>query len=213
MSSVGTRLRDRYVVLSASFVLGMSVCGMCEGPRGVTISFALQNSSVTLHEPVVVDVSIHNDLADEVSVDLGYDREGNFKFSILQSDGSMTRPQDLPWRNGISRPGQLQLPPGQTHWQRLLVDKWYAFSKPGSYGIALTLVTTIRKNSGPPAKAEFSEQLTLKVKERDEKRLEQVCEHLSTAAMLMNAETALDAAHALSYVQDVVAVPYLARLT
>lgn len=77
----------------------------------------------------------------------------------------------------------------------------------------MTLSTAVGKDSGVPAKAEFSQQLTLEVGDRDEKRLDEVCERLMRAAMLMNAETALDAAKSLSYVEDVVAIPYLARLT
>jgi len=203
----------RRVVLLASLFLGPSVCGLCQGQKGVDVSFALQSSSVTLHEPVVVNLSIHNDLAEGVSVDLGYDREGNFEFSIVQPDGSTIRPPHLARRNGMSSLPQLQLQPGETYWHRLLLNKWYPFSKAGNYRIVLTLSTAVGKDSGVPAKAEFSQQLTLEVGDRDEKRLDEVCERLMRAAMLMNAETALDAAKSLSYVEDVVAIPYLARLT
>jgi hypothetical protein len=186
---------------------------LCQGQEGVDVSLALQSSSVTLHEPVVVNLSIHNDLAEEASIDLGYDREGNFEFSIVQPDGSTVRPPHLPRHNGISRIGKVRLRPAETYWQRLLLNKWYPFSIVGNYRVVLTLATAVGKNSGPLAKAEFSQQLTLEVGERDEKRLESVCEGLTRAAMLTNADTALDAAKSLSYVEDVVAVPYLARLT
>jgi hypothetical protein len=179
----------------------------------VEVSFALQSSSVTLHEPVVVNLSIHNGLAEEASIDFGYDREGNFDFSIVQPDGSTIRLPRLPRRNGMSRLAQLQLRSGETYGQKLLLNKWYAFSEPGDYRILLTLATAVSENSGVPAKAEFSQQLTLVVGERDEKRLEELCEGLARAAMMTNAETALDAAKSLSYVEDVVAIPYLARLT
>ena len=86
MFSVGTDLRARFarrIILISSLVLGLSVWGLCQGQQGVDVSFALQNSSVTLHEPVVINLSIHNDLAEQASLDLGYDREGNFQFSIV----------------------------------------------------------------------------------------------------------------------------------
>jgi hypothetical protein len=216
MSNVGTHLRAsfaRRTILLASLVLGPSVWGLCQGQEGVDVSLALQSSSVTLHEPVVVNLSIHNDLAEEASIDLGYDREGNFEFSIVQPDGSTIRPPHLARRNGMSSLSQLQLQPGETYWHRLLLNKWYPFSKAGNYRVVLTLTTAVGKNSGVPTKAEFSQQLTLEVGERDEKRLESVCERLTRAAMQTNAETALDAAKSLSYVEDVVAIPYLSRLT
>jgi hypothetical protein len=55
MPSSRTPLRAgfaRRIILLASLVLGPSVWGLCQGQEGVDVSFALQSSSVTLHEPV-----------------------------------------------------------------------------------------------------------------------------------------------------------------
>ena len=216
MFSARTRLPVSFSVsafLVTALILGWPMNGPCQGQGGVAVSFALQSPSLTLHEPVVVSMSIHNGLAKEVGVDLGYDREGALKFSIVQPDGSTyTAPQILR-RQGISRLPQLSLQPGETYSQQLVVNKWYSFNKPGNYRILIKLATAIRKDSGVPAKAEFSQELSLQVGARDEQRLEKVCENLAAAAMQTNAETALDAAHSLSYVEDIVAVPYLVRLT
>lgn len=216
MSSVRASFRvsfGRYVILLATLVLSPSMWGWCQGAQEVAVLFGLRRSSVTLHEPVTAYFSIHNNLAEDVALDLGYDRESNFELSIIQPDGSTVRAPHLPPRGGMSRLPELSLRRGETYWQELLLNKQYPFSKAGNYGIGITLVTTIRKKSGGVGKAEFSQELSLDVGERDEQRLEEVCERLTRTAMLTNAEAALDAARSLSYVEDPVAVPFLARLT
>lgn len=197
----------------ATFILGWFASAECQGQGGVAASFALQSSSVSLHEPVVVYMVIHNGLAEKANVDLGYDREGALEFSLVQPDGSTSTAPHLRRRQGISRLPELSLGPDETYWQELVLNEWYPFSKPGNYKIQMRLDTAIGKDSTVPAMTEFSQDLYLQVGPLDEQRLEKVCEGLASAAMQMNAETALDAARSLSYFDDAVAVPYLARLT
>jgi hypothetical protein len=206
------RISGSAMLLTALFFGGASR-GERQGQGEMAVSFDLRSPSVTLHEPVLGNLSVHNGMTDDVSVDLGYDREGALEFSIVQPDGSTVTLPRVPRRNGASRVPELSLQQGETYVQELVLNKWYPFNKPGSYTIRVRLVTTIRSGSDAPVKAEFSQEMSLQVGERDEQRLENVCKDLAAAAMQTNAETALGAAHSLSYVEDVVAVPYLVRLT
>jgi hypothetical protein len=166
-----------------------------------------------LHEPVAIELSLHNQLAEEVTIELGYNREGNFQFKIIQPDGSSVSPPPLPRHEGITRHQELSMSVGEVCEQQVILSKWYPFSKPGNYRIDVTLKAVVRRGSAAPARIEFSQQLALKVGEHDPNRLKQVCTTLANDGMSSNAETALDAAELLSYVRDVIAVPYLARLT
>jgi hypothetical protein len=216
MHSARTQLANtfsRASILVAALVLRALVSGQCQGQDILAVSVTLQNPTVTLHEPVVANLFVHNGGAEETRVDLGYDREGALEFSIVQPDGSTVKVPRLRRHEGISRLPELSLQPGEAYYQELLLNKWYMFSKPGSYRILMRLATTIRSGTGVPEKAEFSQELALQVDARDEKRLERACEKLAAAATSASTETALDAARALSYVEDLVAVPYLARLT
>ena len=200
-------------IVVAALILCSLVSGQCQEQGILAVSVSLQNPTVTLHEPVVANLFIHNGGAEEALVDLGYDREGALEFSIVQPDGSTVTAPRLRRRQGISRLTELSLPPGEAYYQELLLNKWYPFGKPGNYRILMKLPTTVSEGRGAPSKADFAQELALQVGPRDERRLEKACENLVAAAMLTNAETVLDAAHALSYVEDVVAVPYLVRLT
>jgi len=200
-------------VFLAAILFAGSAGGKPQATPSVTAAFALQGPTSTLHEPVAIEFSLHNQLGEEASIELGYDREGNFEFKIIQPDGSTVSPPPLPVHEGITRHHEVTMPAGETYRQRLILNKWYPFSKPGNYRIGVTLKAIIRRGSGAPAKTEFSQDLALKIGERDPKRLNKICTNLAKDGMSSNAQTALDAAGLLSYVPDVIAVPYLARLT
>jgi hypothetical protein len=216
MFGVGTRLRERLVwteVFLAIFVCVGSAGGRSIVPPGFTIAFTLANSTVTLHEPVPIEFSLDNESRGEVTIELGYNREGNVQFEIITPGGSAVSPPPLRRHGGISRYPELTLPVGQRYHQQLILEKWYVFPKPGDYRITVTLKATIRTGSSAPSPIEFAQQLAVKVDPRDPRRLAQVCARLAQSARSSDAETVLDAARLLSYADDVVAVPYLARLT
>ena len=215
MFGVRTRQYQRFVhtevVLAALFFVG-SARGQWPAPPGVTAAFDLQSPSVTLHEPVAIEFSLRNQSAEVVTIDLGYGREGNFQFEIIQPDGSTFSPPPLPRHEGITRLPELSIPAGETYRQKLILNKWCPFSKPGDYRIGVTLRSVIRRGPGAHSEIVFSQELALRIGERDPKHLNEVCANLAKDGMSSNAQTALDAVGLLSYVQDVIAVPYLARL-
>lgn len=216
MFAIRTRAQERLIQAGLSLVVLILVettNGKCQVQAGVSAAFTLRSSTVSLHEPVAINFSLSNHLGEEATLDLGYDREGNFHFAIVQPNGTSISPPPPPRHEGISLHNELTLLPGDTYTQQLILTRWFPFNRAGNYRIGVTLTAVSSKKSGAPAKLAFSKDLILKVGERDVKRLKGVCANLAKNAMSSNAKTALDAARLLSYVQDIIAVPYLARLT
>lgn len=200
-------------ILLVLITLGFSAAAMSQGYPNVSVSFTPQNPVISLHEPVVADLTIHNQLTQRATVDLGYNREGNLSCSIVQPNGTAVTTPSPRQREGLSRARQVAIEPGETYRQEVILNKWYPFRRPGSYSMVVSLHTRVREGSGPWTKAEYVQRLTLVIGRRDEKRLVKACAALAQAAMQTNAQTALDAARSLSYVDDLAAIPFLVRLT
>lgn len=177
----------------------------------VVISLALPETSVTLNEPVFADISIDNALDESVRFDLGHNRKSNFSFTIAAPDRS--RSPDLRLSvEGLGRSGKLSLEPKQSYRQRLLLNEWYGFAKPGEYKIEGSLTSPIESQSGKSFGPTQFEPLRLEILERNTERLRQVSESLTRQAVeSTDIQEAADAALALSHITDPVAVPYLEK--
>jgi hypothetical protein len=178
----------------------------------VTVSFSLSQSSITIHEPVEVQFAVQNGGQESIHLDLGANRMEGFAFSITQPDGTTVQPS-APGEGGLTTEGEVSVLPGQTYTQNLLLNEWYDFAKPGNYKIAVKLTASIQTQSGSPVTARSSQETPLTVSARDAKRLEDVCHSLADKAIQSpDYASAADAALALSYVRDPVAVLSLSRV-
>jgi hypothetical protein len=175
----------------------------------VVISFTAQASGVTLHEPVFWDFSVHNGLSESIDFDLGHNCKSNFEFTITEPDGSVIVTDRLS-EEDFGLIGRVSLKPTEQHNQRLLLDEWYHFVKPGNYKIEGRLTDLIRTQSGRSVNPILSEPLSLQVRSRNSDRLREVCQALTRTAVESSAVLeATEAALALSYIRDPIAVPYL----
>jgi hypothetical protein len=208
-------------LLRSTFLLGVGVavcCACVAGPLRaggrVTISFSIPESTVSLHEPVYIQFSIHNGLSEAVRFDLGYDGKHNFEFTVIEPDGSVVR--TLPTKMGGEVMGRwvdrAPLAPGKTFTKTLLLNQWYDFRAPGNYVVEAKLGGLVQTLLGSPVQSSPTQEIFLQVTPRNPERLQALCEELAKKAMGDNAEAASNAAFALSYVNDPVAVPYLGRL-
>lgn len=181
---------------------------------GVTILFTTPESKVSLHEPVYVRFSIQNGLDEDVRFDMGLDGRHNFEFSVKGPDGSLIRIPPRPYPPYVSgNPAEkAPLAPGKTFTKTLLLDEWYQFPVPGRYVVEAKLGGQVETVSGTPIAPAAATEIPIQVTPRDPKRLKSVCEELTKKAMNLNAQEALSASYALSYMDDPVAVPYLGRV-
>jgi hypothetical protein len=124
--------------------------------------------------------------------------------------GSVTRRLAL---EGFGILGKHSLNPGGTYVEKLLLNEWYEFPKMGSYRIKMTLLNddpvTSRTANLPRPSTEFSVQIG----PHDPTALEAVC--LGLADQAIDGETLegrIEAADALSYIRDPLAVDSLIRV-
>jgi PBS lyase HEAT-like repeat len=175
----------------------------------VTTLFTLPVSHVTLHEPIFVDFLIYNELAETIQFDLGHNRKSNFVFTIIQPDGAVITLPRLS-TEGIGRIGRLSLEPRNRYVQRLLLNEWHHFISLGNYQIQAQLLNSIQTQSGIPIHPKPSDPLSLHIHCRDPERLQQICQTLAHVAIQSNVVLeATEAALALSYIQDPIAIPFL----
>jgi hypothetical protein len=180
----------------------------------VTISFSLPETTVSLHEPVYIQFSIENDLSEAVRFDLGYDGKHNFEFTVIEPNGSVVRtpPPAMPSSVLGRWVDRAPVAPGKTFTKRLILNEWYEFPVLGNYVVEAKLGGRVQTVLGTPVQTSPTQEIPLQVTPRDRERLQTVCEELTKKALGENAEAASNAAFALSYVNDPVAVPYLGRL-
>lgn len=174
------------------------------------LSFSLEKETITLHEPVIVRLRAVNKSNQPAGLDLGFNREGNLRF-LIQAPGKEPFRVAPRLDEGLSRYGAAMVAAGQTYTQDILLSALYAFPAKGNYLIQAEL-----SHGGPSGRedqpAAFkSQKMALHVLSRNPSKLRRVCADLAEKMMSGDAESALESATALSYVDDLVAVPYLER--
>jgi hypothetical protein len=178
----------------------------------VQVSLSLTNSQISLHEPIILDFVVQNDLAKTIELNLGEDRKEAFLFVLVYPDGKrVTLPQLR--SDGIFRRGEVSIQARQIYTQKLLLNQWIQFKSPGKYILEGGLANPIKSESGRiiPVNSAFS--LTLDIKPRNSEHLKEVSALLvrrieESSTYGEAAETAL----ALSYINDPVVVTDLQKV-
>lgn len=182
-------------------------------PQGrVQVAFELSERSVTAYEPVYVRFSIQNGLKEGIR--FYFDRDGYIVLSVTETDGAKVLASPV-GRGGLVHVGTMSIPPNNSGTRSALLNELYQFKKPGDYRLKIKLRGSIRTESGKliESLSQDSHELRLSVALRDPKRLAEVCETLVKAATgSSNYAQLREAAVALSYVEDPVALPYLGQL-
>jgi len=177
----------------------------------VDVSYSLAKSQITLHEPVILNFTVKNSLAQAVNLDLGADREQNFIFTIKQPDGTTIQLPQLR-KEGASRIGRLTVDPRQTYTQEILLNEWYEFPIVGKYKLSARLAKPMQTSEGASIEPTVFHS-TLEVQPRNAERLEQIAAGLADQVTTASSyEEAARAALILSYINDPVAVPYMGEV-
>jgi PBS lyase HEAT-like repeat len=179
----------------------------------VELNLQLEEPVVTLGEPVFADLWVHNRLSEPVDVDLGWDKKGNIRLHVVDPAGGRLQLQlQRPAEGGMWFPGVMKVGPESKIQQRLLLNEWVSFPSVGRYIVELALGAPARDRSGAWVATAGAAPVSLEVSPRDEATLRRVCEELVQPALSFDVKTATEAAAALSYIQDPVALPYLKRV-
>jgi hypothetical protein len=164
------------------------------------VSIALEKSSITEHEPVILNIKIQNPSSTRLTFDPGYDWE-NIEIKVVDPDGHLwTRPPQG-MQEGMRFSNAVHVDPGSTTVLSVVVSDWFAFDKAGLYEIEAGMRS--------PASS-VNPELSLVVEPRNEDVLKTTCsELLERANNSPTFSASLVAAKALSDVNDSAAVPYL----
>lgn len=170
----------------------------------VSLRIRVSKNEISLHEPVLLYCRFTNPNPAAVRIDLGPGRVEAFQVTILAlADSSvLTLRRSCP---GFASSGEIEIPALTEHLETLLLDEWHHFTCTGRYSVSLAVLSgTVWINAEP---------LVIDVLPRDIQRLKECCEALATQALSSeSAVDAIQAARALTYVTDPIAVPALERL-
>lgn len=204
------RCFERQLLIVAPFMCLLAASAMAQIPVGANVSYAVHpflGSGLTLNEPVFLVFSLDNRSPEAVSVDLGKDCYGGFRAKLTRPDGSAVdrlRPDD---RDGVSVPCVESVAPLGKYAKTLLLNKWFVFDSPGRYALDVELTGPILVN-GVAESHPVAGHVEIAVGGPNPARLAGLCEELRRRVPLVG-PGGRDAAEALSYVNDPVAVPFL----
>jgi PBS lyase HEAT-like repeat len=175
--------------------------------KQIDVSVSLPEASVSLNEPIFFDLTVSNRLAEMVQFDLGLNSKTNLDLTISSPTGDViNRRLSLPV---FGSSGEFSLAPGQAFVERLLLNEWSQFPSIGTYGIKVTLFD----GDGVVSANSPSTQFSVQTGSSDPARLKLISQHLADSAIAGAAlKEKIQAANALSYVVDPVAVDSLVRV-
>lgn len=177
----------------------------------VRARFVLASAEVTIGEPVVLSFSVRNESNEPLTIVMGAQGRQYFEFNLTLPDGRRISNSSFTATDVVTfGTGTITVAPAGDYTKELVMNQWFSFGAIGTYFISSKLTTTV--NQSPYTSAFGPETLRLIVTPRDPLRLERVCQKLTQEiSAATNAEEAQQPALKLSYVQDPIAVPYLAR--
>jgi hypothetical protein len=193
--------------------IAISAARTSHAPKQVGVHFRLQENVVTLHEPVVVFFEIHNGLSLPITVTVGALVRQFFDFTLTTPNGQVFHKEPFGGQVDIVTigDGKVTVAPGADYQEPLVMNQWFAFASQGTYSLTSRLTSDIETADGS-FQAE-SQAAQLRVNPRDPTRLNKICAELSKQAQIATTvESAQFPVRALSYVDDPIAVPYLARV-
>ena len=204
-----------FIVFAATF-FALLIPEMIARPVAdlVVVRMEIERGSAVLHEPVYATLVVQNTQPERLDFDLGANSKTTFAFSITQPDGRVMHIPPFLTPDGVSAIGRVRLENGLTYTQKILLNEWHDFASAGQYSIEFRTSAAFRTSSGRSVETTAIQPIILEVQQRDEKRLQSICNELVTTALTLSfdARKRTTAAVALSYVRDPVAIPFLLQL-
>jgi hypothetical protein len=175
--------------------------------RREPVNFALIpiKAKTIVGEPVILTVNIKNVKSKPLLVDLGTNRKEAYRFKILDIKGkTLALPPSLRVM-GLSQLGKVLIRPGRTYEQKLILDEWYVFPKPGTYTVICKLY--IGEDISVSAKCVVEKQ------KEDLGKLREICRtYFEIASTGTGIENRMFAATALSFCTTSSSIYYLLKL-
>jgi hypothetical protein len=186
-------------------------CEKQQSKENLAVSYSPASYDFSLNEPIIIKFSVTNSISQAINFDLGHNSRDGFKFTLTKPDGTKLTNVPRMIGEGLSWNGKHRLFPQQTYAQNLVLNEWFNFSKPGTYRIDAKLESPIQVGESGTVISEGESSFTITIVPRDKERLELIGSNKVEQIIQnrANYEAAVDAARALSYVKDPIAVRYL----
>lgn len=171
----------------------------------IVVSYTPVASPASLHEPVSVEFTMHNNSSSAIKLDLGPDRKGNFVLDVVEPDGRKVH--SVFEKDGISMVGKISVGSHESYVQKLLLNEWFALSKVGKYQVEITLTSAVLGVDGNSLAVGTRGHVSIEVTQKDIEQLSRVCAMLLDR--ILKAPSYADATAAaseLSYVDDPIAI-------
>jgi hypothetical protein len=183
-----------------------------ESPK-ITVSCTLGTPQPTVNAPVLLNVMIHNGLAEPIVVRTAVNSHGYgaFHARITRPAGEMDdAPQPRP-DEAVSG-SAVTVGPSETTSTVVLVNKWFDFDREGKYILEVELAEPPMTVAGTRMPKPQAGRLSIEVAPRDPVVLHRICAELEEKITSAPLSSSYELAEVLAHVKDPVAVPFLARL-
>ena len=141
------------------------------------ISYSLHAQQLTLHQPVILTFKV-SAASRPIKVDLGQGRKGGFSFTLTGPDG-VTLKSPAFVREGVSEVGTIDLQPGESYSQDLLLNERFNFAGPGKYAVEGHLLRPIVVGNAAAGETDPGFRSVIEIGPRDELELTKTCETLA----------------------------------
>jgi len=192
---------------------------MASASRGAAVAGAVSMqydvaTPVSLHEPVVMIVTLTNESERPVRIEMGRDYVGAMHLALLRPDNRQlaAEPGQVTGVGGLFLQGQVTLAPGERRSFRWVLNTWFAIDQSGAYQLTVRGPArayqegTVLPVSGAMAEIRFT------VDPRNPDRLKQRASSLLHAiSSSPNWADTKQAAVELASIRDPIAVPYLSE--
>jgi len=183
--------------------------------NSVILSFTTR-SPITLHEPVVVDCRLENQISEPVVADFGFSKQGEMgtlRFAVTEPGGNemVVPPSDA--SSVIHSPVKIER--GKSFHRQYILDEWHKFAQPGMYRLKLWLSTKIVTQKGDPVETQRDTLLNVHILPRDATKLVHRCRDLleQVRAIRQKGEKfPTEIAQIMSYMNDPVCIPCVQSL-
>jgi hypothetical protein len=210
MKSNMKRLAYVFVAIASGGLLVVLAMSSNLSQKPLVVSYEPE-SPVSLHEPIFVKLTIGNRLNEVIKFDLGKNDKSNFSVTVTRPNGSLVRVPRIN-ESGFGTIGKHSINPSGSYNGKLLMNEWFDFNEVGTYKVEISLDSPIQTVSSKRVDAQVNNIFTIQIEPRNPTKLQEKCEGLfKIIETSNNYSEVLEAATALSFINDEVAVPYLKK--
>ncbi len=206
------RRTGRNLLLIVAAAASFFACQTSYADREI-LSVGLVRTTVTLHEPIRLQIIASNSTDFPISLDFGEANLANFTFEAIPAGGGVVEKLPSPLGAiGFSAGSRVNLAKGESYRGKILLNEWFFFASPGDYNVVVHFSGSAKSRGADlPIQRMFA--LSLHIEPRDPDLLASVARKLErVACQSRDLAGGYEAARTLAYLRDPAVVPSLAGM-